>query len=502
MGLGFFTGYRRNVIEADEVLVAVFVPTTKVNEHFLAYKQAKRRDDDIAIVNLALSVTFKPKTDIVKDIHFAFGGMAPTVVMAPKASALAIGKQWNLELVEEINKELVNELPLAPSAPGGMIMYRRSLTISLFFKAYLDISQKLENIVIGREPVSDKEKSGSHLFHTLVPRSTQFYEKVPDNQPNTDPVGRPKIHMSAFKQTTGEAIYLDDMPKYENELYLGFVLSTKAHARIKSVDNTEALKVPGVHRYFDYRDITQHENEIGPIFHDEELFRKEIVTSQGQIIAALVADNQAIAQRAARLVKVEYEDLSPIIVSIEDAIKHQSYFAEPKIMQRGDPEVAFAESDFVIEGEARMGGQEHFYLETHAALVITRDSDELEVFCSTQHPSEIQKLVAHVVGIPAARVASRVKRMGGGFGGKESRGMLVALPCALAAHRMGRPIRCMLDRDEDMMMTGTRHPFYHKYKVSCNKDGKITGCDIEIYNNAGYSIDLSFSVSILMAEAV
>lgn len=139
-------------------------------------------------------------------------------------------------------------------------------------------------------------------------------------------------------------------------------------------------------------------------------------------------------------------------------------------------------------------------METHASLAIPKDTDELEVFCSSQHPSEIQKLVAHVVGIPACKVASRVKRMGGGFGGKESRGMLVALPCALAANRMNRPIRCMLDRDEDMMTTGTRHPFYHKYKVSCTKDGKITGCDIEIYNNAGYSIDLSFSVSLILGS--
>lgn len=248
MGLGFFTGYRRNIIEPDEVLISIFVPVTTENQHFLAYKQAKRRDDDIAIVNLALDVKFKPKTDIVEEIHFAFGGMAPTVVMAPNASALAIGKRWNTELVEAINKELVNELPLSPSAPGGMILYRRSLTLSLFFKAYLDISQKLENDVIDRPLVSEREKSGSHLFHTLVPKSTQFYEKVPDNQPNTDPVGRPRIHASAFKQTTGEAIYLDDMPKWGNELYLALVLSTKAHARIKSVDISEAMKLPGVHR--------------------------------------------------------------------------------------------------------------------------------------------------------------------------------------------------------------------------------------------------------------
>lgn len=496
MGKGFFTGYRKNVIASDEVLVSVSIPCTTENQFFLAYKQAKRRDDDIAIVNIALNVKFIPGTDEVKKLNMAFGGMAPTVAITPNVSELAVGKKWNSELVEIINKELINELPLAPTAPGGMILYRRSLTLSLFFKAYLHISQELEKILVDREPISVREKSGSQLFHTLEPKSTQFYEKVPEGQENTDPVGRPQIHVSAFKQATGEAIYCDDMPKWENELYLALVLSTKAHAKILSIDPSEALKQSGVHRFFCAKDLGQHENEVGPIFHDEKLFAVDRVTTQGQTIGAIVADTQTIAQRAARMVKIEYEDLSPIIVTIEDAIRHKSFLGDPKILERGDYRKAFAEADHVIKGEVRMGGQEHFYLETHAAIAIPRDTDDLEVFCSSQHPTEIQKLTAHVTGLPAARISARVKRMGGGFGGKESRGYLVALPVALAAHRMSRPIRCMLDRDEDMQTTGTRHPFLHKYKVSFTKEGKITGCYIKIYNNGGHSIDLSFSVRI------
>lgn len=499
MGHGFFTGYRKNIVEQDEVLVSIFFPYTTENQYFLAYKQAKRRDDDIAIVNLALNVIFEPNTNRIQMLNMAFGGMAPTVVMTPKTSAIAIGQTWNDSLVEKINEELVKELPLSPSAPGGSILYRQSLTLSLFFKAYLDISQRLEHNSVAEPNVVQKERSGAQTFHTLIPKSTQIYEKVPDNQPNHDPIGRPKVHMSAFKQTTGEAIYLDDMPKWENELYLALVLSTKAHARILSIDPSEALKLEGVHRYFGAKDLSGHANKVGPVLHDEEMFIKDIVTSQGQNIGAIVADNQALAQRAARMVKIEYEDLSPIIVTIEDAIKEKSFFfAEPKKIESGDYRKAFAESDHVLEGECRMGGQEHFYLETHAALAIPRDADELEVFASTQHPSEIQKLVAHVCEMPISKVVTRCKRMGGGFGGKESRGMLVALPVAFAAHRLNRPVRCMLDRDEDMQVTGTRHPFYFKYKVSFNNDGKITGCKIEIYQNAGYSADLSFSVSIFV----
>lgn len=503
MGYGFFTGYRRNIIEQDEVLTSMFFPYTTENQYFLAYKQAKRRDDDIAIVNLALNVTFQPNTNKVEQLHMSFGGMAPTVAMAPKASAAAVGLTWDEKLVEKINNELINELPLSPSAPGGNILYRRSLTLSLFFKAYLDIAQKLEaKNIESVVKIGEKELSGADTFHTPIPKSTQVYEKVPDDQPNHDAVGRPKVHMSAYKQTTGEAIYIDDMPKWENELYLALVLSSKAHAKILTIDPTEALKLDGVHRFFNAKDLSGHGNEVGPIFHDETVFVKDKVISQGQIIGAIVADNQPLAQRAARMVKIEYEDLSPIIVTIEDAIEQKSYHGETKKMIRGDCEKAFAESDHVIEGECRMGGQEHFYLETHAAIAIPRDSDELEVFASTQHPSEIQKLIAHVCEMPISKVVCRAKRMGGGFGGKESRGMLVALPVALAAYRMTRPIRCMLDRDEDMQISGTRHPFYNKYKVSFNKDGKITGCRIEIYQNAGYSIDLSFSVSCKMENGV
>lgn len=522
MGKGFFTGYRRNIVAADEVLVSILFPYTATDQYFLAYKQAKRRDDDIAIVNLALNVEFEPGTHTVKAMNMAFGGMAPTVAMATDSSAIAVGKQWNNDLVEVVNKYLINELPLAPSAPGGMIQYRRSLTLSLFFKAYLHISQALEgrSITIQKD-IAHRERSGAKLFHTLIPQNTQLYEKTPDDQPIEDPVGRPTVHMSAFKQTTGEAVYCDDMPKWQNELYLSAVLSTKAHAKILSIDASEALKLDGVHRFFSAKDLGDHENEIGPIIHDEYVFVRDKVVSQGQIIGAIVADNQTLAQRAARMVKIEYEEIAPIIVSIEDAIKHDSFYGPAKKMERGDYKRAFAESDHVVAGECRMGGQEHFYLETHAAIAIPRDTDELEVFCSSQHPSEIQKLIAHVTGLPISKVATRAKRMGGGFGGKESRGMLgnlysfflgfslfhwantknheslvfiVALPVSLAAHRMNRPIRCMLDRDEDMMMTGTRHPFLIKYKVSFNNDGKLTGCKIKIYNNAGYSLDLSHSV--------
>lgn len=495
MGEGFFTGYRRNILEPDELLISIYIPQTSRDQYFVAYKQAKRRDDDIAIVNMALNVTFQTNKDVVANIHVAFGGMAPTVVLAPKSCALIIGKRWNRKTVETLSDSLITELPLAPSAPGGMILYRRSLTLSLFFKAFLEIGQSLERYVLNRRAIPEREKSGAQLFHTLTPKSNQIFQKLPGPNEQAHAMGQPKVHTSAFKQATGEAVYIDDVPKYENELYLALVLSTRAHAKLLSIDASEALKQPGVHAFFSAKDLTPQQNEFGPIFHDEEVFISAKVTSQGQILGAIVGDNQSIAQRAARMVKVQYEDILPVIVSIEDAIANNSYFdGFPKSIKCGDISKGFEESDIIVEGECRMGGQEHFYLETHAALAIPRDSDELELFSSSQHISEIQKMTAHVLGMQASQIVTRVKRMGGGFGGKESRGLLIALPFALAAQRLNRPVRCMLDRDEDMALSGTRHPFYFKYKVGATRDGKLKALDIEIYNNAGYSLDLSIAV--------
>ncbi|XP_041780050.1 xanthine dehydrogenase-like [Anopheles merus] len=496
MGDGFFTGYRKNVIQPHEALVSLFIPRTTKDQYFIAHKQAKRRDDDIAIVNGAFNVRFRPGTDIVDEIHLAFGGMAPTTVLAKKTATALVGTRWDAQLVERCNDLLVEELPLSPSAPGGMIMYRRSLTLSLFFKAYLAIAQSLDKQSIPhRTPVGEREKSGANTFHTLVPKSTQLFEKVSGDQPATDPIRRPQVHASAYKQVTGEAIYCDDIPKFANELYLAFVYSTKAHAKILSIDASEALKQEGVHRFFSADDLTEEQNKAGPVFHDEFVFVKDVVTTQGQIIGAIVADNQTIAQRAARQVKVTYEELQPVIVTLEDAIRLESFYPGfPRIIAKGDVEKALAEADVIIEGDCRMGGQEHFYLETQACLAVPKDSDEIEVISSTQHPTEIQHHVAQTLGIPASKVVSRVKRLGGGFGGKESRAAIVAIPVALAAHRMGRPVRCMLDRDEDMAVSGTRHPFYFHYKVGVSKDGKLLAGDFRAYNNAGHSMDLSFAV--------
>lgn len=192
-----------------------------------------------------------------------------------------------------------------------------------------------------------------------------------------------------MKQVTGEAVYLDDIAHQHRELYAGIVFSRHAHANIRSIDPAQALEMPGVYEFISSKDV-QGSNITGPVFKDEEIFAEGKVYFVGQIIGLVLADTQRQAQEAARLVKVDYDPL-PALISIEDAIKKQSFFPALKRMERGDVDKGFAEADQIIEGEIRMGGQEHFYLETQASLVIPkREDDEIEIWSSTQNPTETQ----------------------------------------------------------------------------------------------------------------
>lgn len=488
----FFTGYRRNVVRPDEVLVSIDVPFTHEDQYFYAFKQAKRRDDDIAIVNIAMNVTFEPNSKTIKDIYVAYGGMAPMTVQARKTREALIGRTWDDGMLDAAYAALVSDLPLAPNAPGGMIRYRSSLTLSLFFKGYLAITEQLSRRLRDVAPLPDTLRSAASGFHSKPPKSSQYYFLEKDETKGA--VGQPLVHKSAYKQAAGEALYIDDIPRYANELYLGLVLSQRAHARIVSIDPSAALAQDGVHLFLSAEDLPGHSNEWGAIFHDDVVFASGEVLHFGQIVAAVVADDQLTAQRAAKMVKVQYEDL-PAIVTIEDAIREQSFHTKPPVLTRGDVDQALAQAEHILEGEVHMGGQEHFYLETQACIAVPKnEDDELEVFSSTQNPAETQKLVAQMLGVPSSRVVVRTKRMGGGFGGKESKANSVALPCSLAASRTGRPVRIMLDRDEDMLITGTRHPFFMRYRVAHDAAGRITAADVHIYNNAGYSKDLSTSV--------
>ncbi|XP_071963788.1 xanthine dehydrogenase/oxidase-like isoform X2 [Antedon mediterranea] len=490
MDENFFTGYRKNAMLPNEVLVSIHVPFTEETEYFMAYKQAHRRDDDIAIVNAAFRV--KMASSVVEDCSMAFGGMAPTTKLALQAMKYIKKRNWDNLLLEDVSSQLADEMYLPPGVPGGMAEYRQSLVLSFFFKFHQYVSQLIiptNNHII---PPVLSESSATSSISRPEAKSTQMFQETHDDQSTCENVGHPIVHKSAYKQVTGEAIYIDDMLPFKNELHMALVYSTKAHAKIISVDPSEALLMDGVCTYVDHRDVPGS-NTTGPVLQDEEVFVTELVTCVGQIIGAIVADTQYIAQRAANKVHIEYKELVPII-TIEDSIDKQSFLAKPKSITNGSIKKGFDQSDHVIEGEMRMGEQEHFYLETNACVVVPGEDQGIEIFSSTQNPTLTQWLAANVLGLQNHVVSCRVKRIGGGFGGKETRSLILSSAVAVAANKVGQPVRCVLDRDEDMASMGTRHAFLGRYKVGFTNDGKIQALDIDMYSNCGNSMDLSFSV--------
>ncbi|XP_042490550.1 xanthine dehydrogenase 1-like [Macadamia integrifolia] len=300
----------------------------------------------------------------------------------------------------------------------------------------------------------------------------------------------------SYKQVTGEAEYADDTPMPPNGLHAALVLSRKPHARILSIEDSDAKSSPGFEGLFLHKDIPGT-NKIGPVIDDEELFASEFVTCVGQVIGVVVADTHENAKLAARKVRINYEEL-PAILSIKDAIKSKSYHPNTeKILEKGDVELCFQSGacDKIIEGEVQVGGQEHFYLETNSSLIWTTDGgNEVHMISSTQAPQKHQKYVSRVLGLPMSKIVCKTKRIGGGFGGKETRSAFIAAAASVPSYILNRPVKITLDRDIDMMISGQRHSFLGKYKVGFTSDGKILALDLEIYNNAGNSLDLSVAV--------
>jgi len=321
----------------------------------------------------------------------------------------------------------------------------------------------------------------------------QLYQIVPQDQKVHDLIGRPIAHLSALKHATGEAIYTDDSIPQQGELYGYLVLSSIARGKILSIDATEALKVPGVVTFMDASSIPPEKNVQGFVIDDEEIFASKEVTCQGQVVGFLVAEDPQIAESASKLVKVNYEPLQPI-VTIEDAIEKESYYVRKTLTCGKSAEEVFPTCDKVYEGEMRIGGQEHFYMEPQVCVATPLEDMEMDILISAQGPAYIQRHVAKVLGVPANRVRARCRRMGGAFGGKESRNILVALSTALAAQKLNTSVRTVLNRQDDMLATGGRHPHLCRYKVGFMNDGTIKMIQAKIYSNGGNSSEASPSV--------
>ena len=309
-------------------------------------------------------------------------------------------------------------------------------------------------------------------------------------------LGTPERHDSAVKHVTGEARYIDDLPAPANLAHAYLGLSERAHARVAAVDLTAVRAAPGVLDVLTADDIPGV-NDITPTTgkHDEPVFAADTVLFHGQPLFAVVATTRDAARRAATLAHVVYHDLPPALDITGARAAGTGFVAEGLTLARGDLAAAMAASPRRLTGRMTIGGQDHFYLETHVALAIPGEDGDVLVHSSTQHPSEVQHMVAHVLGLPFHAVTVEVRRMGGGFGGKETQGNLFAAVAALAATRLGRAVKIRPDRDDDMRATGKRHDFEVAYEVGFDDEGAILAVDATYAARCGFSSDLSGPVT-------
>ncbi len=306
-------------------------------------------------------------------------------------------------------------------------------------------------------------------------------------------IGQSIPHESAHLHVSGQATYIDDLPEWEGTLHVAVGLSTCAHGRITKLDLSAVREAAGVRCVYLAEDIP-HDNNCGPIVADEPIIAHDVISFYGQVIFVVAADTYEQARAAVRLAITDYEVLEPIL-TIQDAIQSESWVLPPVDLTCGDVQAGLNNAPHRLQGTACVGGQEHFYLEGQVSYAYPKEDHSIHIHCSTQHPTEMQNLICHALGYRAHQVSVEARRMGGGFGGKESQSAQWACIAALLAVKTGKPVKVRLDRDDDMVATGKRHGFEYAWDVGFDAQGRILGLSIQLASNCGFSVDLSGPVN-------
>ncbi len=305
-------------------------------------------------------------------------------------------------------------------------------------------------------------------------------------------VGTSPIHISGRDHVTGRSQFIDDIPKPRNLLYVKILPSPLAHGKIIKLNTEKAKALPGVAAVLTAKDIPG-ENQIGGIIQDEVCLAQGHVHFVGEPIAVVAAESMKEAEAALEQIELQLEEVIPVL-TVKDAIEKNQFVGPVRKIERGDVEAVFADCPNYLEGVIRNEGQEHFYLETQNALAVPEDNGGITIYSSSQNPNEVQRMTANVLGVAQHQITVDIKRLGGGFGGKESQATAWACIAALAAFHTGRPTELRLTRDEDMLCTGKRHAFENYYRVAFDGEGKILAYSVELNSNCGAVADVSTSV--------
>jgi len=341
-----------------------------------------------------------------------------------------------------------------------------------------------------------RETSGTLFMNDLPSEKNEMFvdyiEKAAQKESHKKVVGKQVPHDSAVGHVTGEALFVDDLPSAKNELIVDYIASPVAHGKIKSLNYEELAKLDGIVEVFTHADIPGH-NLYGPVIKDERFLAEDIVEYVGQPIAIIAGESRRAIRQAKKRTLLEIQELTPVF-TIDEAIKAKQFIGVPRTFKQGNFDKAWRESKHKLTGTFVSNGQEQFYLESQAALAWPGEYGEIQVHSSSQNPTEIQEVVAEALGLGFHEVVCVCKRMGGGFGGKETQAVIPAVMAALVAAKTQRPARVAYSKDDDMRSTGKRHPYKIHYKAAFTSEGKITGVKFDIYSNGGAAADLSTAI--------
>ncbi|OZJ03098.1 hypothetical protein BZG36_03360 [Bifiguratus adelaidae] len=503
----------------DDVLHAIFIPqkccaSKDTKEYVQFYRQSKRHYASLSSVNLAVRVNLSSEKKI-SDMAVAFGGeevlQGPTQSRSFEFSQDLCREIWSDQttlqaLIVKIEKIMQKVTVGAANEDDDQAYRRRKRFVSSVMAGFMMRLWSTIRNDLGDQSNKEKSMSPAEEIH---PGTNKTTHDVLQFSKEHEILGKPLPHTTALSQSTGEAIYVNDMPKADREAYGYMVVSERPHAFITSIDASAALSIPGVLTFITGDDIPNSKRMFEPRMKlDEEYFPREVV-SVGTSIGMIVAESAELAQEASRLVKVTYQDL-PAVLTLDDAIAQGSFWSEEMVVEQGDFEGQMKAADVVFDGGCLLPGQEHFYMETYSARAVPRlEDNEYDIYAACQNPKGLQDEIAKALGIGRHRVRAHIKRLGGvstatlqielflnhrilqGFGGKENRVIPLAVSCAVAAKKLRRPVRIMFQRNLDMQNTGNRHPYKVKWQVAAMRDGTVKAMKIEMYANGGCNSDVS-----------
>jgi xanthine dehydrogenase molybdopterin binding subunit/xanthine dehydrogenase small subunit len=468
---GFHTGPNQTAIAADEIITHLRISLPARNDIVKMYKISKRKEMDVSTFRAAIRVALRG--DSIDSAAIAYSGVASTARRLRRTELFLVGRPFVEDTFREAGHVARAEIEPISDVRGSR-EFRWQLAENVLLKFFEDATA---------EP-----KPAARLApRTAIPASGSCARADA-----TSVVGRPVTLESARAHVTGRAAFVDDLPRFRDELIVDFVGSMHAHARLLSVDPGAALQTEGIATVLMAADVPG-DNRFGAVIHDEELLAGRESVHIGQPVVVIAGTNRQALRAGKKAVRIVYEPL-PAVLSIDEAIAGGHFIGEARRFARGDAAAAFAQCPHVVAGSFRTGGQEHFYLETQAALAVPGEDGELNVISSTQNPSEVQALVAHCLGLRESQVVCTCARMGGGFGGKESQAAHPAIMAALVAFKTGRPARIVYPRELDMRVTGKRHPYLARFKVGFMSDGRIEALELALYSDGGCSADLSLAV--------